>query len=236
MFTKSAAFYDAVYSWKDYKTESAALHDFIRQHKSSDGSTLLDAACGTGGHIPYLRGHYQIEGFDLDDQMVAVARQRFPDVLFHQADMTNFDLGKQFDVVTCLFSSIGYVKTVVALRQTIRNFARHTRLGGVVIVEPWFSPGTMRLNHVSMLTVDQQNLKICRMSRMEFEGRLSILNFHYMVGTPENIGTFSERHELGLFTHEEYVSAFEAAGLTVVHDSKGLMERGVYIGKAGLSA
>lgn len=231
MFTKSAAFYDAIYRWKNYQAEAETLHAIIQQVKKSYGNTLLEAACGTGKHIAYLREHYTVEGFDLDEQMLDVARQQYPDIVFHLADMAAFDLQTQFDIVTCLFSSIGYVKTVEALRQSIENFARHTKAGGVVIVEPWFSPGMMRLNHVSMLTVDEQNLKICRMSHTDFEDRLSILNFHYMVGTPDKIEYFTEQHTMGLFTHEEYVSAFESAGLKVTHDTKGLMDRGLYIGE-----
>ena len=34
--------------------------------------------------------------------------------------MIDMDLGKKFDVITCLFSSIGYVKTYSNLEQTAR--------------------------------------------------------------------------------------------------------------------
>ena len=51
-----------------------------------------------------------------------------------------------------------------------------------------------------------------------------------MVGTPQGIETFKERHELGLFTHEEYLGAFRNAGLEVNHDPEGLDGRGLYIG------
>ena len=71
MFTKSAEFYDRIYHWKDYVGEAAKLHALIQQHKQMDANTLLDVACGTGGHFPYLREHYQLSGLDLDDGMLA---------------------------------------------------------------------------------------------------------------------------------------------------------------------
>jgi len=111
MFTKSAAFYDAIYSFKNYEREAQQLHALIQQHKRSTGMALLDVACGTGAHIPFLREHYAVEGLDLDANLLAIARQRNPDITFHQADMLDFDLGHSFDVIVCLFSSIGYVKT-----------------------------------------------------------------------------------------------------------------------------
>ena len=57
-----------------------------------------------------------------------------------------------------------------------------------------------------------------------------ILDFHYLVGTPEGVEHFTEHHELGLFTDEEYRNAFTAAGLQVAHDPEGLIGRGLYIG------
>ncbi|GAB4519679.1 MAG: class I SAM-dependent methyltransferase [Anaerolineae bacterium] len=230
MFTKSAQYYDALYHWKDYKAEAEKLDALIRQYKQSDGSTMLDVACGTGAHMPYLADQYMIEGLDLDEGLLAVARERSPQTVFYQGDMRDFNLGKQFDVVTCLFSSIGYVKTVEALQQTIANFARHTRPGGVIIVEPWFPPGFMTLRPPTVITVEEAEQKIVRMSYVTLEERLSTIHFHYLIGTIDGITHLSEEHQLGLFTVEEHTAAFKDAGLDVTFDPHGLMDRGLYIG------
>jgi hypothetical protein len=50
-----------------------------------------------------------------------------------------------------------------------------------------------------------------------------------MVGTPEGVRTFQEFHEIGLFTREEHIAAFRAAGLDVAYDPDG-MKRGLYLG------
>ncbi len=62
------------------------------------------------------------------------------------------------------------------------------------------------------------------------EGRLSYLDFQYLVGTPGGIEDFCETHTLGVFTDEEYQQAFRDAGLSVFHDETGLDGRGLYIG------
>ncbi len=123
MFSKSAKFYNAIYEsmGKDYVAEAQQVHNIIQQHKQSPGNTLLEVACGTGLHASVLQKFYQVEGLDLDAEMLAIASQNYPDIPFHQADMAEFDLGKQFDVVTCLFSSIGYVKTKARLRASCPN-------------------------------------------------------------------------------------------------------------------
>ncbi len=236
MFTKSAQFYDAIYSWKDYQADADKLHAMITEHKQSDGNTLLDVACGTGGHFPYLREHYTLTGLDLDDKMLAVARDRFSDISLHQASMVDFDLGQTFDVVTCLFSSIGYVVTVEALNQTIETFYRHTKPGGVVIVEPWFAAERINTKRVSALHVDEADLKITRMNTISIEDGVSTIHFHYLVGIPgKGVNYFTEDHVVGLFTHEQYLHAFTSVGLDVGYDSVGLMDRGLYIGTRPLA-
>lgn len=232
MFSKSAKFYNALYDsmGKDYIAEAQKVHRIIQQHKRSSGKTLLEVACGTGLHASVFREFYQVEGLDLDAEMLTVAKQDYPDIPFHQADMVDFDLRKQFDVITCLFSSIGYVKTERRLEQAIRTMTNHLLPGGVLIVEPWFTPEQFQVGRLHSLFADQPDLKVCRMSLGEIEDRQSILNFHYMVGTPKGIETFTERHELGLFTQEEYLEAFRKAGLETTHEPEGVDRRGLYIG------
>lgn len=230
MFTKSAEWYDAVYAWKDYQREAERLHALIQQYARRPASTLLDVACGTGQHLPHLKAHYTVEGLDLDEQMLALARQRHPDVVFHRADMVEFELGRQFDVVVCLFSSIAYTKSFSRLEQALRSMARHVRPGGLVIVEPFIRPDRFERGHVAAIFVDQPGLKIARINVGTVEDRVAVLHFHYLVGTPEGVEHFTERHEVALFSHEEYLAAFRAAELDPVYDGEGLMGRGLYIG------
>jgi len=233
MFTQSAAYYDAIYQavGKDYAAEVARLRELIDAYKRAPGNSLLDVACGTGAHLTYLQHAYTVEGLDADPAILQVAKQKFPDVPFHVGDMVDFDLGRTFDIVTCLFSSIGYVKTLPRLQQAIGNFCRHIAPGGLVIVEPWFAPGVLQAGHVHAAFVDQPELKIARMNVTEIEGNRSILNFHYLIATKDGIHHTTERHALGLFTHAEYLAAFQRHGLTVIYDEQGLTGRGLYIGQ-----
>jgi SAM-dependent methyltransferase len=239
VFTKSARYYDAIYGPggidKDYAGEAERVHALIQQHNRTRVHTLLDVGCGTGLHITHLRAHYAVEGLDLNPDMLDIARQRHPGIPFHQADMADFDLGRQFGAVVCLFSSIGYVRTLSRLRQALETFARHTWPGGVVIVEPWFTPDTWKPNTLHALFVDEPDLKIARMNISQTEDGVSVLDFTYLVGTLGGIEHFTERHELGLFTREDYLDAFRRVGLDVMHDPEGLAGRGTYIGRKPLA-
>jgi SAM-dependent methyltransferase len=234
VFTKSQRFYDAIYAGKDYAEEARRLKRFIAAHKRSAGHSLLDVACGTGGHVPYLRDEFAYEGLDLDPQMLALARQRFPDIPFHQGDMVDFALGRQFDVVTCLFSSIAYTRTAARLRQAIATMANHLAPGGALVIAPFFPPEAWIVGQPHALHVDQPDLKLVRMnvSDIDASGTIAILDFHYLIGAPEGVEHFTERHELGLFTDVEYRAGFTQADLVVSYDAEGLIGRGLYIGTA----
>lgn len=228
MFTRSARFYDAVYSFKDYAAEAAKVDALIKR-RNPGARTLLDVACGTGKHLEHLHGRYDAEGLDLDPELLAIARERLPGIRLHEGDMATFDLGRRFDAVICLFSSIGYARTVEDLNRAVAAMAFHLEPGGVLAVEPWITPDAWQDGHVGAVFVDEPDLKIARVNLSERDGRLSRMDFHYLVASPAGIDRFEERHELGLFTGDEYVAAFSATGLEVEHDPEGLIGRGLYI-------
>lgn len=232
MFSKSAKYYDEIYASvdKNYAAEAKKAHKIIQTYKKSKGKALLDVACGTGFHASLFSKYYQVEGIDLDPEMLAVAKKKHPKIRFHQGDMTNFDLSRQFDVVVCLFSSIGYVKTKSRLQKAIKNMGKHLVPGGVLLIEPWFTPEQWHPGRVSMTQVNQPELKIVRMSYAAQKRNISTIEFQYLTGTSKGIEHSVEMHELGLFTHSEYMNAFKAAKLNVARDPQGLDGRGLYIG------
>jgi ubiquinone/menaquinone biosynthesis C-methylase UbiE len=231
MFTKSARFYDAIYEFKDYGAESERVHGLI-QERNPGARKLLDVACGTGHHLEHLSKHYEVEGLDLDEELLAVARDRLPGITLHRGDMIEFDLGRTFDAVTCLFSSIGYVRTEQNLDVAISTMARHLSPRGVLVIEPWLTPDAWEDGHIGGVFVDHDDLKIARLDTPQRDGHLSLIHFAYLVATRNGISHFTEDHVLALFTDDQYRSALESAGLAVEHDSEGLTGRGLYIATA----
>jgi hypothetical protein len=86
-----------------------------------------------------------------------------------------------------------------------------------------------------MLTVEQPDLRICRMSVSARDGATSIAHFHYLVGDADGVRHFEETHALALYSHEEMMGFFRSAGFNVRHDPAGIAGRGLYIAKPVLS-
>lgn len=230
MFVRSADLYDPLYSFKDYRQEADLLTRMIRQNKPGSRS-LLDIACGTAEHHKYLKTTFQTEGLDVNAAFIDIARDKNPECTYHLADMTDFDLGKQYDVVTCLFSSIGYLTTDTRLSAALSCMKRHLMPGGLLVIEPWFAPDQWKEGHTHMLTYTSDDMKVCRLSKSTTKDALSIVDFHYLFAKSDTgVQYFSERHELALRTHGQMMEVFLDAGLVVSWDEEGLTGRGIYIG------
>lgn len=229
MFTKSAKFYDALYNFKDYKTASEKLHNIILS-KNPNAVTLLDTACGTGKHIEHLKKFYDAEGLDLNNELLEIARLRCPQNIFHSADMIDFQLNKKFDVITCLYSSIAYVKSLENLNKAVECMSKHLNPKGLLIIEPWFSKETFWTDRITVNHYDEKDLKITWMYNSKRDEDLSILEINFLVGTPDEVSYFKELHVLGLFDDNQYREAYKNSGFEVEYDEEGLFGRGMYIG------
>ena len=92
----------------------------------------LDAACGTGRHAAYLAGlGHRVIGTDLSPGMLAVARQKLPDVELHLADL--HDLPVPDDHVDAVVTGLA-VNHVPDLAPVFAEFVRVLRPGGHLVV------------------------------------------------------------------------------------------------------
>jgi len=227
-----AKYYDLIYSWKNYKKESEKIIRLIKQYKKTPGNDLLEIGCGTGKHIEYLKDSFSILAMDASKEMLTIARKNIQGASFKQGDMVNFDLHKKFDVIICLFSAIGYVKTYKRLTKTIENFSRHLKTGGVVIIEPWLTKPTYISGLTAMQTYSSDAIKIALLSVSKKQGNISIIDMNYLIAEKnKSVNHFIEHHELAMFEINKILKIMKRSGLKSKFIKNGLMEkRGLCIG------
>ena len=229
MFTKTAKQYDAVYSYKDYEAESNLITELVNERVTS-AKTLLDVACGTGKHLEHLSRQFEAAGVDLDTEMLAIATERLPELPIHLGDMCDFQLNTQFDAVLCLFSSIAYTKTLERMEQAVANMASHLNPGGMLLMEGWVTPEKWLTGKVQATTYETEDGFVQRMAIMEPIERGKLV-LEYMIGDSSGISHVTETHEMGWFTHSEYLNALKKADLNTEYIEEGLTGRGIYIGR-----
>ncbi len=232
LYKDLARYYDLIYSWKDYKRESKKIGDLVKIYKKSKGKDMLEIACGTGKHISYLKKDFRIIGTDINNQMLTIARRQNKGAIFRKADMVNFNLRKQFDVILCLFSSIGYVKSYSDLGKTLANLSKHLKQGGVVLIEPWLTKSVYKAGLPGMTTYDGKEIKIARLNASKILGDTSVMDMHYLIAEKgKEVRYFTDRHELGMFEVSKFLKLMRGANLDAKFLKNGLMKnRGLYIG------
>ncbi|HYA57715.1 MAG TPA: class I SAM-dependent methyltransferase [Thermoplasmata archaeon] len=229
-YTLVAEVYDSVYAWKDYRREALRVHALVRRYGLPGARTLLDVGCGTGAHLEELRRWFDPTGLDSSPAMLSVARRRLGPIPLVEGKMESFRLGRQFDVITCLFSAIGYVRSKSALGRTLKNFARHLRVGGLALVEPWLTPEQYRVGGLHLAVSGTKRRPIARMNSDLRRGNVSVMDMHYVVGDRGRVRYWVERHEMGLFSRATMRAAFHDAGFDVRLLPSGFStRRGLYV-------
>ena len=109
--------------------------------------------------------------------------------------------------------------------------ARHLAPGGILLVEPFFTPDTYWVDGPTMNHHRSENLAIAWMYVSEREDLVARLRIHYLVGTSAGVQHFTEVHEFGLFDRRDFDEAFAAAGLALAYDPQGPSGSGLYIGR-----
>ena len=95
--------YDQIaHVWQDPKTQLSGIPQFQRALKfAQKHGHALDIGCGCNGRfIDLLTKHgFQVEGVDVSERMIALARQRHPNISFYHADICEWSFPRQYDFI-----------------------------------------------------------------------------------------------------------------------------------------
>lgn len=232
--SEHAAVYEAMYraKGKDWNSEAKTVVRLARALNPA-AAALLDVGCGTGAHLEeFVKLFDTVAGLDASSDMLRHARHRLPTIDLHTADMRSFDLGRSFDVVTCLFTSIAYLGTEDELRRAVRAMVRHLSPSGVVLVEPWWSPEHFIDGYLGADIARTSERVISRVSRTTAEGGRAVMDVEWTVGDHSGLRRFAETEVFSMFSHDTYRRAFQSAGCTVAYDA-GFGAYGLFVAQRG---
>lgn len=95
---------------------------------------ILDLACGTGKLARFfLDAGYEIEGLDLSESMLNIARSKGLKV--YQGNMINFEIGRRYDLIICVFDSLNYILKQSDLLKCFKSVNRHLNQNGLFIFD-----------------------------------------------------------------------------------------------------
>ena len=137
------ALYDLFFERLDYGL--AFYLDLAR----SQGSPVLDVACGTGRVLlPMLEAGIDVDGVDLFPAMIERLREKAAARGFHpplyQSDMASFRLPRKYALVVIPFNAFIHNLTTEAQLGTLRSCKEHLLPGGMLAFDTYFpGPGML---------------------------------------------------------------------------------------------
>ncbi|MBB5802449.1 SAM-dependent methyltransferase [Saccharothrix ecbatanensis] len=215
IFDKLADWFDSIYrdhKGKDYRAEAVGVVDLVLARKPGAAS-LLDVGSGTGEHLThYAKAFTTVEGLDLSSRMREETRAKLPDVVVHDEDMRDFDLGRTYDTVVCMWGTFALMRSVEELDMLVGCMARHLSPGGVLFAEPWWFPEQYLDGYIGAEIVRDGDRVMSRVSRTTLPGRSAEMEIHFVVAGPDGVEHFTQTHVYTPFSRNEVLGSFRRAG------------------------
>lgn len=134
-YLRFSYYYDDIFSELDYTNWLYFIEPYLKKE-----STILDLACGSGtlAILLKLKG-YNVEGLDLSSSIIDVAKEKAKihhlNIPFYVDDMTSFKINKKYDVITCFFDSVNFLKDKYYLDKLFENVYNHLNDNGLFIFD-----------------------------------------------------------------------------------------------------
>jgi SAM-dependent methyltransferase len=135
--------------WADYydliHTGTEGDAEFYVGQAVKRGGATLELGCGTGRiAIPMAMSGVDVTGLDNSKAMLDICRQkidalgRLPGSLsLVEMDMTNFELGRQFDLIVMPYRAFMHLLTPDDQRSCLKTVRRHLKADGAFIFNVW---------------------------------------------------------------------------------------------------
>ena len=199
---------------EDYAEEGEFYRQTILAHSQIVPNTMLELGSGGGNNASHLKAHFQLTLLDLSAGMLAISQKLNPACEHIQGDMRAVRLGRLFDAVF-IHDAIGYLTTQSDLADAITTAFVHCRPGGVALFAPdcvreTFKPSTSHGGHDGQ----GRSLRYLEWSWDPDPNDTTYLNFmiYALREGAQAIRTVSDRHQLGLFAHADWMRLIRAAG------------------------
>ena len=127
-YKEFAKYYDKFYSKKKYQKEVLFLKHFIKENDS-----IIDIGCGTGMHAYYLKD-YNIDGLDLNEEMLDIAKKRIKGKLYKQ-NILDVKIDKKYNIIISMFAVINHLTNIEQLKKCLINLKNILLPNGKIILD-----------------------------------------------------------------------------------------------------
>ncbi|MFH1653985.1 MAG: class I SAM-dependent methyltransferase [Pseudomonadota bacterium] len=222
---KYARYYDIIYQDKNYPAEADFILRIMNRFCPS-GKTVLDVACGTGNHLFCLEDKgLSVHGLDVSPAMIniaqAKAKEKDSNITFGTGFMQCLDVGKKFDSILCLFSSINYLILYDDIKETFLRVSQHLNPGGLFVFDFWNGTAvTKNYSPIKFKWMTSHDLKILRTSETKIDEieQKALIEMKFLIFERDCvIDETQEKHHLRYYFINEMKNYLSMAGLRLEH-------------------
>ncbi|MBQ6944299.1 MAG: class I SAM-dependent methyltransferase [Ruminococcus sp.] len=139
-YSTFARYYDSLTANIDYKKRAGYFHEIIKRYKNTEGTILLDLACGTGSISEEMaKIGYDVIGVDYSDEMLGIALDKKFDsglnIQYLCQDMRKLDLYGSMDITICALDSINHLNSLADVKKVFKNVALFSEPQGLFIFD-----------------------------------------------------------------------------------------------------
>ncbi len=212
----------------DYQKEAAIYTELLLSH-DPEMKSILELGCGAGHNAYYLKNTFNMTLTDLSPKMLSLSKKLNPECEHLQGDMRTLSLNRSFDAIF-IHDAISYLTTAEDLLQALQTAYRHCKPEGCALLIPdyfqdTFVPGTVHGGTDS----NGRGMRYLEWTHAPADHENTIIkDFALLLKDALGIVTVEhDRHILGLFSREEWLSMLGEAGfqadiLTVPYQEEGI--------------
>lgn len=214
-----ATIFDAIYHDYNFSQDVRAFTNLTREFLPGlKKPKLLDLGCGTGTHLKLLQDEFEVEGVDLSEEMLKVARTKVS-VPLSQGDARTFNLDRQFDVILMTSAVLGYQHSNDHVLETLRNVRKHLKPGGLFIFDVWYGPAVLSVRPSTRVKeVEASGVRVVRMvkPRLVLEKNLCTCDYRWWLTKDGLFEEKTESHTLRYFFPLEIDLFLQNAGMQLL--------------------
>ena len=185
-----ATYYDKVYQEKNYSEEVSFIQKSIESFLGTGSAkiSLLDMGCGTGNHSSKLASaRIQVTGIDISSEMIELAIRKQsnpnpnPNPNYRVANLLDFEIDMQFDVICIMFNVIGYLDNYDSFSTLLNRISKKLlKPGGLLIFDFWDLQG-IRLESppIKELNWEVDGYNVSRSSQSSFDALANKLHIEF---------------------------------------------------------
>ena len=162
LYSNIAEIYDEC-SVNDFSVSfgNAMLKYFNGMHSNETFKKNLDICCGTGTLCGFFKeNNIETKGVDISSAMLKVARNKYPNIEFIEADVVKYQDDETYDFVTCIDDAFNHIVDVDDAKKVIKNIYKLLRVNGLFILD---------INNFNLLPTGEYNKSSNDYSRLVYK-------------------------------------------------------------------